>query len=193
MEQWNNETIKNGMTLIEMLVVTAIMVILTGTFLLNYRAAQDRFALQRSANKLAQDIRRVKAMAMSAEEYPPGSGDVPETGYGIFFNIDIADTGDDKRYILYADTGGGEEFFVGSDDIIETVSLEEGVFIERIILPPAAPRVRASINFRPPDPKVRIKFQAAEGEDVKIILALESDSSIEKIVSVNNLGLVTVE
>ena len=48
-----------GFTLVELMVVMAIVAIITSAVLLNYRVGNERLALYRSANKLVQDIRRV--------------------------------------------------------------------------------------------------------------------------------------
>lgn len=179
---------QNGMTLIELLVITSLVVILSGTLLFNYRSAQDQFALQRSASKLAQDIRRVKAMAMSAQEFPPGTGDVPETGYGVVFDTNW----DNKKYRLYADTVGNE-FFQPADLVVETITLEEGVYIKEMYIG-SKDYKKVSINFKPPDPEVKIKHSVgADEQEAKITLALKADPNETKTIRVNKLGLVTIE
>lgn len=73
-----------GFSLIELMVVVTIIVIITLIIIPNYRQISSQFALERSAHKLAQDIRRAAEMAMSARELP-GSGPQPK-GYGVFFS-----------------------------------------------------------------------------------------------------------
>jgi prepilin-type N-terminal cleavage/methylation domain-containing protein len=171
-----------GFSLIEVLVSLFIIILMSGIIFANYRAGGKQFALQRSANKLAQDIRRAQEMAMSASECPTGTacaGQVPP-GYGIYVN-----TGD-TNYLLYADTNpaGGDEDY-GGDTLIETISLEQGVYIH--LANPAS----FSINFKPPDPNVNIAGGAVN--EGTITLAIQTDTSKTRIVKVNKAGLIEVE
>jgi len=178
-----------GFTLVELLVVVGVIVILTAIILPNYRSATSQFALERSAHKMSQDIRRAAEMAMSAKELPGGG--IPVGGYGIFFNIGTG--GSDKKYILFADTDplpDGNGYFSGSDIPIEEIELEKGVVIQSI----NTPNNRVGINFKPPAPTVRIKFNPGPGASVDttiITLALESGPT--KTIKVNKAGLIDVE
>ena len=76
-----------GFTLIELMIVTLIVALITAIVLINYRVGNRQLALNRSANKLAQDIRRAQEMAMSATACEPCGGIVPP-GFGIFLEKD---------------------------------------------------------------------------------------------------------
>ena len=56
---------KRGFTLIELLAVIAIIAILTVITLPEYKTAGQSFALERSINNLAQEIRKVEQMAQA--------------------------------------------------------------------------------------------------------------------------------
>ena len=169
---------QRGFTLIELLVVLGIVIFLSGMIFVNYRAKGGEFSLQRAAYKLAQDIRRAAELAMSAREF---EGAVPMGGYGIHLKFPTEKT----SYILYADENGNEKYDA-ADGIVETIFFEEGVEIKNI------PQNDLSINFRPPNPKVKIggdnNLPAAT-----ITLSLQSDASKTRAVRVNNVGLVEVE
>ena len=137
-------------------------------------------------------------MAMSASECPVGTacaGQVPP-GYGIVLDTSWSI----KKYRLYADTNGDNEFWTPPDTIIEPVEpgegikLEEGIIIKEISLPPNTYSL-VSINFKPPDPAVNIKFNVGSPGQPKtvITLALETDPNKTKIVEVNNAGLIEVK
>jgi len=168
-----------GFTLVELLVVTGIIVLLSAIILPNYQSIARQFALQRSAHKLAQDIRRVEEMAMSTKEF---QGEVPKGGYGICFKLSWGD-----YYKIYADKNGNEKFDE-EDGEMETLNLERGIYIKDIS--PSS----LSINFKSPIPTVKIKTEAGQDSATAIItLSLKSDSTKIKIIKVNSIGLIDVE
>jgi len=162
---------QKAFTLIELLVVTGIIILLSALVLPNYRTGESQLALQRSANKLAQDIRRAQEMAMSAKEF---EGVVPPGGYGINFQTNLT------SYILFADLNNNKIF--DSGEAIETLSLERGVKISN--LSPASP---LTISFTPPDPTVNIN----PSNSLAIITL--SNNGQTKIIKVNKAGLIYVE
>lgn len=167
------------MNLTEILVVTSLILILSTMVLINYRTGQLQLALQRSANQVAQDIRKAKELAMSTKEF---SGSIPEGGYGVHFK-----TSKPSEYKLYADLNGDEKYN-SSDGQVKTAGFEKGVFLKDV-----SPN-NLSINFRSPEPKIRLS--QAGGLDVEfaiIVLALESDPDKTKTIKVNKLGLITIE
>jgi type II secretory pathway pseudopilin PulG len=171
--------LSKGLTLTEILVTIAIIIILSGLIIANSGAGKSQLALSRSANKLAQDIRRAQEMAMSAKECPTGTGcaDQVPPGYGIYLHQG------DKNYLLYADTNPNQ-IYGGGDTDIETINFEKGIFIKDV--GPA----NVSINFKPPDPKINI---TGVGNEVLIEIALMADSTRTKTIRVNKAGLIDVE
>lgn len=176
-----------GFTLVELLVSIFIIALLSAVIFANYRQSGQQFALQRSANKLAQDIRRAQEMTMSAKEF---GGSVPP-GYGVILDK----TWDVKKYRLYADEGS--EFFNPADTIVETIDLERGVIIKKIedIDIPLKTYDSVSINFKPPDPIVNIRYNVGPPglSETIITLSLETDQNKTKIISVNKAGLIEIE
>jgi len=185
-----------GFTLVELFVVLAIIVLLTGMIFINYRQGGTQLALQRSANKLAQDIRRAEEMAMSTREY---KGMVPLGGYGIYLTITPPDQ---NHYILFADCDGDYEYdnpdcgSVGcaSDcalavpanpypEKIEDIKFESEVITSVLSLSPL------TITLTPPDPTVRIN-QLTTSPAAVITLKIGVDT---RTVTVNNVGLVTID
>lgn len=171
---------QKGFTLNELLVVTVIIVILTSVVFVNYRKTGEQFALQRAANKLAQDIRRAGEMAIAAKEC---CGGIVPPGYGIWLE------GGNSNYILYADTYpvGGDEFYTPSDTTIETIELEKGVVIQNI----NTNNGKVGINFKPPSPTIKIKSQQSD-ELNEVIITLSANGKT-KTVKVNAVGLVDTE
>jgi len=184
----NNKTLKSkGFTIIELLVSFGIIVLMTGLVLANYKKGQEDFALQRSANKLAQDIRRAGQMAISTAECVTEQGvecdkKFSEGGYGIY-----AEQGN-NFYLLYADdkiiNGKYDDL---NDTIIENnISLEEKVFIYNIF-----PMNSMSINFKAPEPAVSISGTGTG--PAEITLSLENDFSKTITIKVYETGLVEIQ
>mgnify|MGYP000016159755 CR=1 FL=1 len=173
---------KNGFTLVELLTVLAIIFTLTSISFPLYRTAQKQYILENAAQKFAQDIRRVQEMAISARICEPCQNRVPP-GYGIYLRQG------DSSYLVYADTNPsqGNERYDGGDRIIETISFESGIFIKNVN--PSS----LSINFKPPDPKIRIGNAFQSLNEVSIVISFLNDTSKTKTIKVNKAGLVYVE
>lgn len=174
-----------GFTLLEMIVTIGIMVLLTGIVLINYQEGQKQLALQRAANKLAQDIRRVQEMAMSAQEY---NGAIPAGGYGVYF-IDSSP----NSYILFADctvppnyvyNDTGNPCAGGFPEKIQEIELEKSIIIDNLSASPL------DITFVPPDPT--IYFNTATTSSLESI-QLSVSSGQTKTIKVNGAGLITIE
>ena len=167
-----------GFTLVELLVSIFIILLMSGIIFANYRAGEQKFALQRSANKLAQDIRRAQQMAMSATECPTGTvcmGQIPLGGYGIYLTI-----GTPESYILFADCDGDYYYDGASEKIGDPIEFEEGIEIDSLSPSPL------TIIFTPPDPTVTINT----GASASITLSINSQS---KTIKVNEAGLIEIE
>ncbi len=184
--------LKKGFTLVELIVVTSIVLLLSSIFLANYRAGGKEYSLLRAANKLAQDIRRAGEMAISTRECKPpptscpAAGGVPTGGYGFYI-----DKSQDDRYFIYADSGTSpnpEKYTSGEE--IETIFLETGVYIKDL-QPTSA---NFSINFKPPDPTINIKDATGQNKDnMTITIALRTDPTKTKLIKVNKVGLIDID
>ena len=186
-------TAQKGFTLLELITIVAIITALSLIVLTNYRQGERQFALQRSAHKLAQDIRAVQEMAMSGQKCQVCSPPVVPAGYGIFLQVSSV-----NQYKIYADISpspDGNQFFSGDppDKIIETITLESGVIIQDINTSPK----KVGINFSPPDPIINIRFPpGGDGEETNIVvitLALKADNTKTKTITVNKAGLIDID
>ena len=161
----------SGFTLIELLAVTSIILLMTALTLPNYRLNSKQLALQRSAIKLTQDLRRAQELAMSSREV---AGVVPY-GFGIHFDNSLAD-----RYVLFADLNNNYHRDATDQDM-ETIQLEPNVTITNL-----APASAFSVLFVPPDP---IAFIHDLSSDAQASITLNNSQTI----SVNNAGLIAIQ
>lgn len=169
-----------GVTLIEVLVVTAIMFILLGISFVGYRERGEELKLQRVAFKVAADIERVRGMAMSAQEEEI-SGEIPEGGWGICF-----DTANPNQYILFADLDADKFRKIDASENVETIYLEDGIEIDGLL-----PSTPLDVVFSPPSPDVYLQGGLPLNE-VNIIIALINNPLKRKTIIVNSAGLVSI-
>ncbi|MEA3344511.1 MAG: type II secretion system protein [Patescibacteria group bacterium] len=188
-----NVKMNKGFTLIEFLVSITIIGILTAMFIPSYLKFQTHLSLQRSAIKLAQDVKVAQEMAIAAAECPKcPSGEASNTGYGVYFDMGW----DNKQYRLYADTANSDEFFTnGADTVLDTMELEDKIFIEDIDGDKFAGIV--SINFKPPDPGTKINDNSSDLDDTVITLCIQGSDCTKANnimeIKVNTAGLIYVE
>ncbi len=171
---------KNGFTLVEILVVASIIVILTSILIANFPKGRQQLALQRAAHNIIQNLRKVQEMAMSArEEICPGGEKA--NGFGIYFNQSFPNS-----YLLFANCDELYNYDAASGDkILENIDLEEGTKIFNLL-----PSL-LSITFVPPSPITYIN--GFPGLWAQIVISLESDTSKIKVIKVNKAGLIEIK
>jgi len=179
-----------GVTLIEILMVIAIMSILLGVSFAGYKQRGEELGLQRTALKVMADIERVREMAMSAEKL--ASGDVPIGGWGIHFDASLP-----NEYIIFADKTSTPDHLYdpateGVGDGFEKIILDENDKIEITLLSPTIPPNSLDVIFLPPSPNVFINSFFPSSSDAKITIRLKNNHSKTKIITINSVGLITV-
>jgi prepilin-type N-terminal cleavage/methylation domain-containing protein len=189
-------------TLIEITIVVTIITIMATIFIANYKGGEKNFALQRSANKLGQDLRRAQEMAMSSQETPDSFGDpvtFPKGGYGIHFEEDSS------NYTLFADCDGGQDYDQSGTALscyyadqapgasisekLEILNLEKDIFISSVS--PSLPDNSLIITFFPPNPEITINGDPSITAAV-ITLTFEG-AEAPRTVSVYKTGLIDID
>lgn len=129
-----------GFTLVEMLIVTAIIGLLTTFSLANYRKGGENLAQSRSIQSIAQAVRTAQNRSLAS--------DCPTAPcrFGVHFIIN------DSKVYVFDDADLDNFYDVGEE--VETVALDEKVFVTSIS--PAytclVSRSCADVLFVPPDP-----------------------------------------
>lgn len=183
-----------GITLIEILIVTTLVILFTIVLISNFPQTKSRFALARTAYKFEQDIRRAQALTLSSTPYKDAQGNLQTIkGYGLY--VDLASN---KKYIIYADnTAGNQMYDAGVDYVVETddfSSTESGVIVSQISNNANVNAQNVSINFSPPNPTTKITFPGGQNTDnVNVVFSLASDPTQTKTVSINTTGLVELK
>lgn len=168
-----------GFTLIEILMVIAIMSILLGISFVGYKERGEELELQRAAFKVMADIERVRGMAMSAQE-DDTSGQIPEGGWGIHFNPSSP-----NKYIIFADKDLPINYTYApiTEGPGQEIVLKEGVVLD---IP-----VSINIVFFPPSPDVYLQGGDLIDE-INIVIALTNKPLKTKTIIVNRAGLITI-
>jgi len=172
-------------TLVELLVVMGIILILSGISLINYQSGEKYFALQRSAQKIAEDLNYAQNLAMNSKEF---NGTIPKGGYGVYFDLSF-----ENYYKLYADLDNNQKYSSQGEDVLGNIKLETDVFIKAL-----SSSSGLSINFKPPDPIVKIiTKEGNELKNVAITLCIKdtdcNKSSNIKNVVISQTGLIEVK
>lgn len=166
--------------MIELLVSIIIIVALASIALIDYKKGKDELALERTAYKLAQDIRRVEEMAMGAEENVICSNPNFNHGYGVTFKGAHFSGQVGKTYKLFADCNGNESF--DGEDIDLPIGTTE-------IDPQDNISTDAdSVVFTPPDPTLSFSPPGYISLNATI-----TSSQKSKTVIVNGVGLIYVQ
>lgn len=160
-----------GFTIIEMLVVAAIVAILTILILADYRGSEKQYALIRAANQLVSDLRKTQNMALS------GAG--TNRGYGVYAVNNSA------SYIIFGDNNGNSRWD-GGDIVLETVSLPSKTKILSV-----SPLLGGglSVEFNSPAPSTYINGQSIPGLSAVFVLQT-TDGSLTKTISATTAGLI---
>jgi len=177
------KNIQKAFTLIELIVIMAIMGIFSTMLFIDYGKNSKIFTLERAAQKAAQDIRRAQEMAMGGSSAVAGAN-----AYGVYFDK----TGvNNLKYIIYGNKNVNW-YYDGTptDAISETINIENGIKICDIKSNSSSVN-NVSVSFKPPDPTTYIDSYYT-GYEASIILCIDVDASKTRTVKVNNSGRIDV-
>lgn len=180
--------------MVELLVVITIIGILSAMVSINYRSGQKQLALQRAANKLAQDIRSMQEMAMAAEN--KWSVCVTPSNFHYTFGLTVSTSSDCSnqekpckyRYILWTDCNGNNTYQWNPDEDF-AVDLVDFSFVEVSSISGFS----SDFAFQPPDPVMLIDGSLTSGTTASITIRLRDDPTKTKTISVNRAGLVEIQ
>jgi len=193
---------KRAFTLVELMVSLAIVGILAGIGFSLTRIRGGSFLLQRSAQKVAQDIRKVEHMALAAKliQFPNDPEPIIPEAYGIYFDISLPENR--LRYLFFGDGKVSSNRFYDDGESFQNIELERGTRLEEIKTCDENCQNDASwqsisslsITFRPPDPEVILKDVSGHSwSEARIIVSLTSDTAKTRKIRVNKWGKIEVE
>lgn len=165
-----------GFTLIEILVVLAIMAVISSVLIADYRTGQKKYSLDAAAQNIVSDLRRVQSMAMS------GTTKTAEIiyDYGIHFDANTS------YYTIFADKQANSQRYSNAtaDVMIERVNLENQVKV--VAVSPNSSGL--DVVFEPPNPKTYINKNSSG--PATITLQYGNDTSRTKTITITLAGAI---
>ncbi|MFZ3073860.1 MAG: prepilin-type N-terminal cleavage/methylation domain-containing protein [Minisyncoccales bacterium] len=176
-----------GFTLIELITVTAIILVISIIAIPNYRQGGRQTALDMQANRFAQDLRRIQEWSLAAHQV----GGQAKRGYGISLSQGSG------SYIIYLDDGNnGGLIFPGNgkydatfDTVHETIALDDKIEIASCV--PSCVNPPASVEYMPSGSAAWIN--GIESEPVQQINFRVKNTSMVRSVFANKAGLIYVQ
>jgi len=165
---------QGGFTLVEMLVSIFIIALMSGVFLVNYRAGGKGTELKNTAQKMASDIRLVQNYCLGAKDF---NNAATPGGWGVVIEQN------NNRYHIFADQNQNKTRQSAAESFM-TINLPADVEISAM-----TGGNTATIVFVPPDPATYIN-----GTSQEIAITLRDKNTLKTLViRVNKVGLIEVE
>lgn len=148
--------ISRGFTVLELLVVMAIMSAITTILVSSFPRFGEVLAIDREAQLMALAVRDIEQRAVSTLESPIVAGQY-QTAFGVHFNQT-----DNKRYWLFSDAVVQDNFLTAGE-AIETVPIERGARIHRICKLDSAGTAcdtdleELSVTYKRPNPIIQVR------------------------------------
>lgn len=181
------QLLRNGFTIIEMLVTIAIIVIMSAVYLVDYRPTNEKIVLDQAASGIVADLRLAQNMAMNVKKFntSAATSEIPQGGYGI--NIAVSSPG---TYVLFADCNSNHIYNSAS-------SCNSGTATEMSISRIMQSNVNISsvnfnnIDFEPPFPTIWIN--GAQAALLATITLQYGSSGPTRTITINRLtGQISV-
>lgn len=188
----------SGFTIIELLVVSAILVILTGVILVNNSRFGGKILLESLAYEIGLTVRQAQIYGISVRRF--GSG--YDTGYGLHF-----ERSSPAAYFLFADKNGNGLYDTGAGELVQSIAIERGYRISELcVTPPHGAQedcspARLDILFKRPEPdawitengstpscvsggacaeKARVRVVSPRGDRASTVIWVNGQVSVEK-------------
>jgi len=190
-----------GFTLAEMLVVTGIMVLISGIILMNNNRFGGVILLQNLAYDIALSVRQAQIFGISVQRF----NDSFEAGYGMHFQTNTSGGGSQSTYVLFADALAPENGFydcpqpgTANCELVQSTTIAAGYSISQICVTPASDTERCDITsldvtFRRPEPDAYIRSPQVSGISESADIYVRSPRGDTKIISVYANGQISVQ
>jgi len=186
---------KRGFSIIELIVSTAILIVITTVVLVNHAAFGGNVLIGALAYDVGLSVRQAQVFGLSVREFGVGTGTF-NVGYGVHFDIN-----NPTSYQIFADVGKNK-IYDASDGTQEVFSIGRGFSISRICATTVANIELCSdtssiteldITFIRPDPDAFIR---ADGNTMTVYqsarIVVSSPQGKEREVTVESTGQISI-
>ncbi|MFA6338439.1 MAG: type II secretion system protein [Candidatus Paceibacterota bacterium] len=121
---------KSGFSLIELLVVLGIFIVLTSLTIYKYSQFNSNLTVTNLAYEIALTAREAQVYGLGVKNVNPSLSSF-QIGYGVSFSKNTTSLvpGQASSFILFADVNKNGKYESGTDSLIDTFTLREGVVI----------------------------------------------------------------
>ena len=181
-----------GFTLVELVVVMAILVVISSIVLVNYNRFGSQTLLRNLAYDIALSVREAQVYGISARSF---RGAEFAVGHGVFFDL----TEGDDFFFLYTDVNGDNFFSSASTEWVETFTIGRGYRIDRLCVPSGASENCAitvlDMLFKRPEPDAIIRASSGSGFTVhdRARIVVTSPQEQRLSVLVETTGQISVQ
>lgn len=180
-----------GFTLMELLVVTGIVVIISAIMLANHAAFGGSITLRNLAYDIALSLREAQTYGISVRQF---QGDF-SAGYGVHIRLSSP-----TEYILFAD-GVTQNSVYDAGELVRSASIAGGFHIADVCIVPAGQSselcagdgvTQVDITFVRPEPDAHIRYNGTTAaQSARIVL--QSPRGDQKNVIVETAGQISVQ
>jgi prepilin-type N-terminal cleavage/methylation domain-containing protein len=200
----------SGMTLVELLVVLAIFILVSGLTIFDYGQFRSSVSLQNLADDIALSVRRAQNYAIGVQGSQSGTPDFTN-GYGIHFSTDPSPGdplwGSNRSFVLFSDTtkdrlynypAGGSVCANGTNECVDLLNITTNDEILSICSSGSC-YTRAYISFLRPNPDAFICLTndntttCASSFPLVDVTIRNIQTMHTKIVRVSTIGQISVE
>lgn len=150
---------KKAFSLIELMVVLAIVTLITSIVLINHSVFNGGVVLESLAYEIALITRQAQFFSINVLGSNSGGTTTFDTGYGMYFTTNSVNSWN-KQFILFADLNDDGMYDVqDEEELIEVYNITRGNIIKDICINgnSICGREQAHITFKRPDPDAIIK------------------------------------
>lgn len=177
-----NNTSHKGFSILEVMITTAIIGVITGIVVLKYGAFNNLVLLKNQAFQMALDLRATQTKALSAQGQ---SGTAFRYAYGVYFSTATTD-----RYILFVDSDGDNVYDNG--EALDTRKLDSRFVISSLCSGATCNLSSLSITFKRPNFDAIMNNGSVSDGRVNV-LPKNSTGATARTIIVNAAGQISVQ
>ncbi|AKM83819.1 TPA: hypothetical protein DCZ46_00585 [Candidatus Campbellbacteria bacterium] len=188
---------KRAFSLIELLVVLAIITLITSIVLINHSVFNGGVVLESLAYEIALITRQAQFFSINVLGSNSGGTTTFDTGYGMYFTTDPLNS-NNKQFILFADIDDNS-FYDDESELVEVYNITRGNIIKDICINgnSICDRGQAHVTFKRPDPDAIIKTDSpADCGDgcsyVDIYVGSSNPRIKDKIIRISITGQISI-